>query len=126
MGEQGKFECHAIVEVMGHNVYAGFVTERTLGGTAMIQVDVPEVDETHPAFTKLLSANAIYAITPTSEEHARQAAARIRQRPVTLYILPDPKPRLEARIADPEQELVDGELADDHWGEDDEDDGIEF
>lgn len=119
-----KFEQWCIVEVMGHNVYAGFVTERTLGGTAMIQVDVPRVDEAHPAFTKLLSANAIYAITPTSEAHARQAAERIRQRPVTIYILPDPKPQLEARVADPEQDLVDGELLDDHWNEDD--DGIDF
>lgn len=93
-----KFEQWCVVEIMGHNVFAGFVSERTLGGTAMIQVDVPEVDADHPAFTKLFSANAIYAISPTTEEHARQAAARIRQRPVTLYILPEPTRQLETRM----------------------------
>lgn len=92
-----KFEQWCIVEIMGHNVFAGFVTERTLGGTAMIQVDVPAVDEKHPAFTKLFSANAIYAISPTTEQHAREAAARIRQRPVTLYILPEPARQIEEK-----------------------------
>jgi len=91
-----KFECYAIVELMGHSVLAGYVSERVIGGAALIQVDVPQVDEQHPAFTKLVSASAIYAITPTSEQHAREAAAQIRVRPVTLYILPEAK-RLEAR-----------------------------
>lgn len=121
-----KFEQWCIVEVMGHNAYAGFVTERTLGGTAMIQVDVPKVDEEHPAFTKLLSANAIYAITPTTEAHAREAAARIRQRPVTLYILPNPKPQL-AGPSEGEQFSYrhpdwDGNSSDD----DDDDDEVDF
>src|SRR5687768_11858389 len=114
-----KFEQWCIVEIMGHNVFAGFVTERTLGGTAMIQVDVPEVDENHPAFTKLFSSNAIYALSPTTEEHARAAAARIRQRPVTLYILPEPTRQIEAKVADREQAELEMEVADDHWGDDD-------
>lgn len=114
-----KFEQWCIVEIMGHNVFAGFVTERTLGGTAMIQVDVPEVDAEHPAFTKLFSSNAIYAISPTTEEHARAAAARIRQRPVTLYILPEPTRQLEARVVDREQAELDMEADDDHWNDDD-------
>lgn len=110
-----KFEQWCIVEIMGHNVFAGFVSERTLGGTAMIQVDVPQVDEEHPAFTKLFSANAIYAISPTTEEHARQAAARIRQRPVTLYIIPEPK-RLSAHVSD-EGYPDDNDLNDDDDGD---------
>lgn len=113
-----KFEQWCIVEIMGHNVFAGFVSERTLGGTAMIQVDVPEVDEEHPAFTKLFSSNAIYAISPTTEAHAREAARRIRQRPVTLYILPQPARQIEARVADPqdpEQDELLAEMSDDHW-----------
>lgn len=86
-----RFEGWCVVEVFGHNVFAGFVSERTIGGAALIQVDVPEVDESHPAFTKLFGAAAIYSITPTTEAHAREAAAQIRVRPVTLYILPEPK-----------------------------------
>lgn len=96
-----RFECWCIVEVFGHNVFAGFVSERTIGGAALIQVDVPEVDEQHPAFTKLFGASAIYSMTPTTEAHAREAAAQIRVRPVTLYILPEPKRQIEAR-AEPE------------------------
>lgn len=86
-----RFEQWCIVEVFGHNVFAGYVTERTIGGAALIQVDVPEVDEQHPAFTKLFGSAAIYSITPTTEAHAREAAAQIRVRPVTLYILPEPR-----------------------------------
>lgn len=86
-----KFECWCVVEIFGHQTYAGYVTERTIGGAALIQVDVPQVDEQHPAFTKLFGSAAIYAITPTTEAHAREAAAQIRVRPVTLYILPEPR-----------------------------------
>jgi len=93
-----KFEQWCVIEQMGHNLYAGFVSERVIAGTAMIQVDVPEVDAEHPAFSKLLGASTIYGITPTTEEHARQAAARIRQRPLSLYILPEPTRQLEARV----------------------------
>lgn len=117
-----KFEQWCIVEIMGHNVFAGFVTERTLGGTAMIQVDVPEVDEKHPAFTKLFSASAIYAISPTTEQHAREAAARIRQRPVTLYILPEPARQIEARINDDDDRKYGGMEAD----SDDDDDPDDY
>lgn len=121
-----KFEQWCIVEIMGHNIFAGFVTERTLGGTAMIQVDVPEVDDAHPAFTKLFSSNAIYAITPTTEAHAREAAARIRQRPVTLYILPNAPRQIEARVADREQEELEMKAAGDHWDNDQDEDDNPF
>ena len=108
-----RFECYAIVEIMGHNVFAGFVSERTIGGAAMIQVDVPEVDAEHPAFTKLFSANAIYAISPTTEAHAREAAAQIRVRPVTLYILPEPKRQIAMSEADAEgNRLADARVED--------------
>lgn len=86
MDEKETFSQWAIVEVFGHNVFAGYVSERTIGGAALIQVD-----DQHPAFTKLFGAAAIYSITPTTEAHAREAAAQIRVRPVTLYILPEPK-----------------------------------
>lgn len=117
-----KFEQWCIVEIMGHNVFAGFVTERTLGGTAMIQVDVPEVDAEHPAFSKLFSANAIYAISPTTEAHAREAAQRIRQRPVTLYILPQPARQLAMSDEDIEGYRDADAREDDRYDYDDDDD----
>jgi nucleotide-binding universal stress UspA family protein len=119
-----KFEGWCIVELMGHNVIAGYVTEQVMGGAAMLRVDVPAIpDETRQAFTKFFAPSAIYGITPTSEEHARTAAERIRARPIDLWIVPNPKPQLVARVADPEQEEIDAEAADNHdWDDDDDDD----
>lgn len=86
-----RFEGWCIVEIMGHQTFAGYVSEKAIAGAGMLQIDVPEVDERHPAFTKIFSPSAIYGLTPTTEAHAREAAAQIRVRPVTLYILPEPK-----------------------------------
>lgn len=116
MTEQQKFECWAIVEVMGHSKYAGYVSEQAIGGASFVRVDVPEciyeeeecaVDErgyadyslprikstvSVPAFTKLLGQSSIFAITPTTEDLARRAAAGFRSRPLNEYDLPERKP----------------------------------
>lgn len=90
-----RFEGWCVVEIMGHQTFAGYVSERAIAGAGMLQIDVPEVDAQHPAFSKLFSPSAIYGLTPTTEAHAREAAAQIRVRPVTLYVLPEPaRPRL--------------------------------
>lgn len=97
------FEQWAILELFGHNVMAGFVSEETIAGGALLRIDVPAIDDTHPAFTKYYGHSAIYAMTPTTEAHAREAAAQIRVRPVTLYILPEPaqqRARLPMRSGD--------------------------
>ena len=115
MTEQQKFECWAIVEVMGHSKYAGFVSEQAMGGASFVRVDVPEcvyeeerpgkdadgyVDYgaprvkstvTVPAFTKLLGQSSIFAITPTTEHLARAAASGFRARPISEYDLPEVK-----------------------------------
>lgn len=86
-----QFEGWCIVELMGHNVIAGFCSEQVIAGTALLRVDVPHLDGNGDgfAFTKYFASSAIYGITPTTEEAARVAAGRIRARPVSLYILPD-------------------------------------
>ena len=80
--EVKTFDEWAIVEVMGHKQFAGHVTEQALGGASFVRVDVPEVkvgetrhhgEETLPAFTKLLGAGSIYAISPCT---IRSAACR--------------------------------------------------
>jgi hypothetical protein len=81
-----------IVEVMGHNTFAGRVTEQSIGGASFIRVDVPEIPANayygaQPAFTKFIGAGSIYAMTPCSEEIARQAAARVRVRPISMLSL---------------------------------------
>ena len=79
------FQSWAIVEVMGHSTFAGYVTEQVIGGTTFVRVDVPAVGK-EPAFTKLLGAASIYAITPVAEEVATRAAAGMRTPPINVYL----------------------------------------
>jgi hypothetical protein len=83
MSEQ-KFDMWCVIELFGHQVITGRVTERTIGGGALIQVDVPETTKNKP-FTKLFHQNAIYAITPVAEEYARQMAESIQAPPLNVY-----------------------------------------
>lgn len=86
-----KFEAHAIVELFGHNVIAGLVTDQTIGGETFVRVDVPEV-EGRPAYTKLFGKGAIYAITPTTEELVERFLRRNHDAPIQPYMLAEPKP----------------------------------
>lgn len=110
-----KFEQWAIVEVMGHARFAGYVTEQPIAGSSLIRVDVPEIPERKeirkqwlwdaekkrdvavdgeviiqgsPAFTKLFGVGSIYAITPCTEEAARKAADHDRSPKVIPIGLP--------------------------------------
>ena len=80
MTEASQFKTWAIVKVMGHVEYAGFVTAQTIAGSAMLRVDVPEVKD-RAAFAKYLTTSALYGITPCSEETARASPERIRTIP---------------------------------------------
>lgn len=87
-------EMWAVVEVMGHTRYAGRISQHTALGGALIRVEVPAIInrdgiEEIPAFEKLLAPAALFAITPTSEALAREAARRFRTRPFTILDLPE-------------------------------------
>jgi len=43
MSDSKTFESWAIVEVMGHRQFAGYVSEQAIGGASFVRVDVPEV-----------------------------------------------------------------------------------
>lgn len=112
-----NFEQWCIVEVFGHQEYAGLVTEAEIGGCKFVRVDVPEtiVPEytyswnwpypkhdskvTQPAFTKFFGQGAIYSIMPTTEESARERAAALRHRPLGTL----PAKQLPAGEDSPEQ-----------------------
>lgn len=96
------FDSWGVVEVMGHQTYAGRVTEQTVGGQAFVRVDVPAVGET-PAFTKLFGSGSIYCITPTSEDVARRMAAQVIKTPVYLYDVPSTR-RLAQADAEPDED----------------------
>ena len=112
--EQAKFSGWAIVEVMGHQRYAGYVTTEAYGGAVLFRVDVPELAEREretkrpgymgaqylPAgavvkesavqgYTKLVGAGSIYCITPCTEEAALEAVEGMQSRPLMLVRLPD-------------------------------------
>jgi hypothetical protein len=83
-----KFESWAILEVMGHQKFAGLVTEETIAGTAFIRIDIPAADG-KPKFTKLFGGSTIYCLTPVTEDVARAFAAKLRTEPITKWDIPD-------------------------------------
>lgn len=62
----------AVVELFGHRVVAGFVSAEYIGDQSFVKVQVPETSLS-PAWEKSYGKNAIYAITPCSEEDAKRA-----------------------------------------------------
>lgn len=104
-------ETWAIVEVMGHKQFAGFVTEHTVGSMALIRVDVPATEQheaTTSEYSKLIGPGSIYCITPCTEAIARAAAQRLERynNPIPVDL---PTPRLMAGAA----VTVDAEVDDD-------------
>lgn len=82
-----KLEFWAIVELMGHQRMAGWLTTQSIGSTAMVRVDVPEVPG-GKAFTRFVNPSAVYAINPCDEATARAAASAFRPVPVQRWELP--------------------------------------
>jgi hypothetical protein len=104
---ESTFDSWAIVEIMGHQRYAGRVTEETIGGCSFVRVDVPEVDG-RPAFSKLFGQASIFCITPVAEEVARKSAGAFKTSPVVVYgALPAPR------------DIDDDFEKDDDWDDDD-------
>lgn len=103
-GNNQKFDCWAIVELMGHQIIAGKVTEESIAGAGFIRVDVPQATRNKerwegggtletPEYTRYLQPNAIYALNPCTEEVARAAAASRAVTPPDLLRFA-PKPAL--------------------------------
>lgn len=78
----------AVVEIMGHHIFAGELSEETIGGTAFVRLDVPATAAS-AAFSKLFGAGSIYAITPVAEDVARMRAEKISAIPLTAWDLPE-------------------------------------
>ena len=91
----GAFEQWAMVELMGHRVVFGVVTEAQIFGAGMMRVDVPDGENFK---TFYYSPAALYCITPVTEELARAGAVRNPVRPIGLYDLALPAPASPARF----------------------------
>ena len=83
------FEGWAILELMGHRRLAGFLREQEIAGAAFIRIDVP--GEAGLAASQFYATAAVYCITPTTEEVARQVAKLNVPEPVHNCELPAPK-----------------------------------
>lgn len=74
MTEQAdEFHQWAIVELMGHVMIAGLVTEEERFGVKMGRCDIPGPDGTVFA-TQYFSGASVYRVTPTTEENATKIA----------------------------------------------------
>jgi hypothetical protein len=98
MTEDGKtadspFAGWYVIELMGHRRLGGYVREVQLAGAAFLRVDVPaspEPGDPAAAATQFYSPQAVYCLTPTTEEVARALAASERPAPVHRWELPAP------------------------------------
>lgn len=105
MTETNGFKQHCIVELFGHQVIAGLVSEQQIGGTSFVRVDVPET-KTRPAFTKFFGPGAIYAITPVDEATAMQAA-EAGEAPVQEWKFKTVNPSRQLKFGDEDEENED-------------------
>jgi hypothetical protein len=84
--ETDTFKTWAILELFGHAVLAGEVSEQVIAGQGFIRVDVPEVNG-QKSYAKFYGPKAIYSITPTDEATARMAAQRLKAPPIEPWTL---------------------------------------
>lgn len=80
------FEAFCIVEIMGHQVIAGKVSEETHFGAPLMRVDVPKSSK-RDSFTVYYGGGAIYKITPTTEEIVTAYVEKQEPEPIKPYML---------------------------------------
>jgi hypothetical protein len=112
--QQSKFDGWAIVDVLGHQRYVGYVTTEAYGQAVLFRIDVPALEARErtmkapgyisgrgycPAgtvvqegavegYSKLIGAGSIYAITPCTKEAALKACEETQPRPLMNVALP--------------------------------------
>jgi len=111
--EQSVFSGWAIVDVLGHQRYVGYVTTEAFGQAVLFRVDVPALEARErvtkapgrvahryvPAgttviegavdgYTKLIGSGSIYTMTPCTKEAALAALESNQARPLMSVQLP--------------------------------------
>jgi hypothetical protein len=112
---QAAFDGWAIVDVLGHQRYVGYVTTEAYGQAVLFRVDVPALEERTrvtvrpgyhgpagkylpagttvtegavPGYTKLIGSGSIYTLTPCTKEAALEAVEQAQPRPLMHVTLP--------------------------------------
>jgi hypothetical protein len=111
--QQAKFDGWAIVDVLGHQRYVGYVMTEAYGAAVLFRIDVPALEERErvtkrpgyvgdrycpvgttvkegavEGYTKLIGAGSIYAITPCTKDAALKAVEEMQARPLMSLQLP--------------------------------------
>lgn len=86
MTDSGTFAEWAILELLGHRRLAGHVSEASIAGSSFLRIDIPAADG-EPPVTQYYAPASVYALTPTTEDIARRAAALSRPAPVSRWEL---------------------------------------
>ena len=88
--QDGAFEGHCILELLGHRKLGGMVREVQIAGAGFLRIDVPGRDGQTVA-TQFYPPSSVYAITPVAEEVARRFAVGNMPQPVQRWELPEPR-----------------------------------
>jgi len=121
MEQQSQFEGWAILEIFGHQKYAGFVKTEYYGTACMFRCDVPPLEERQQVtrggcyvetdadsrswvppgsivkkgvtqgYSKLFGVGAIYSMTPCDQDAALKAVEELQPRSLMLVSLPKGK-----------------------------------
>ena len=133
--QQSNFEGWAILEIFGHQKYAGFVKTEYYGTACMFRCDIPPLPEREHVtrggcyvdqepnlrtwvppgstvkhvetvgYSKVFGVGAIYAMTPCDEKACLAAVAELQPRSLMLVKLPDGKALTTA--AEPQVDMFD-------------------
>lgn len=107
--KQAQFDGWAVVEIFGHQRYAGYVTTEAYGQAVLFRVEVPPLPERErvtkhyeradgvnvppgstvkeaavQGYTKLFGAGAVYGITPCTQEVAVKAVESMQPRQLSV------------------------------------------
>ena len=110
------FEAYCIVEIMGHQVIAGKISEETHFGAPLMRVDVPKSSK-RESFTCYYGGGAIYKITPTTEEVVNAFVEKQDPEPIKPYMLA--LPSLASHIVEDDLDLYEEDSTDDYESEHD-------
>lgn len=110
-----SFDHWCILELMGHRKVGARVTEETIGGAALLRLEIPS----DPPVTQYINASSIYCMTPTTEDIVRRFASRMTPTPVHEWELPKALPSGDGN---PTREEMDRALSDLSDSDDDSED----
>ena len=141
--QQATFSGWAVVDVLGHQRYVGFVRTEAYGQAVMFRVDVPSLPEREytlvkpeyvgrtwmaagtkvqrgatPGYTKLIGAGSIYSISPCDEATAMKAVEA--NQPAELKVISMPEGKLLESPEDDDDDSDDDDVIDSEFPEVDE------